>query len=87
MVYTLGIDEDGDYVPLSVAKSLYAAKCWDAWKLVKYKGQPKAPSVVLRIYKGDKNHQSKDLPETASRLGESKQLNHNIVPQELSNKA
>ena len=46
MPHTLGIDEDGDYIPSSVKKSLYAAKCWDAWKLQKYNGNAKAPSAV-----------------------------------------
>jgi hypothetical protein len=46
MTHTLGLDEDGDYVPCSVKKSLYAAQCWDAWKLRKHNGNQKALSVV-----------------------------------------
>ena len=49
MPYTLGIDEDGDYIPSSVARSRYAAQCWDKWKSVKYKGLQKAISI-LKIY-------------------------------------
>ena len=49
MVHTLGIDADGDYIPCSVKKTLYAAQCWDAWKQVKYNGKSKAESVV-RLY-------------------------------------
>ena len=46
MPHTLGMDEDGDYIPCSVKRTLYAAVCWDAWKLTKYQGNPKASSVV-----------------------------------------
>jgi hypothetical protein len=46
MVHTLGLDADGDYVPCSVKKSLYAAQCWDTWKQQKYNQSPKAQSVV-----------------------------------------
>jgi hypothetical protein len=46
----LGQDEDGDYIPCSVAKTLYAAKCWDAWKQIKYKGNAKAESVVKKFW-------------------------------------
>ena len=50
MVHTLEQDEDGDYVPCSVKKTLYAAKCWDTWKHIKYNGQQKAVSVVLKFW-------------------------------------
>ena len=50
MVHTLGMDEDGDYVPCSVKKSVYAAICWDAWKQKKYKGQQKAQSVYRKFW-------------------------------------
>lgn len=43
-------DEDGDYIPCSVAKTLYAAKCWDAWKQLKYNGKPKAESAVKKFW-------------------------------------
>ena len=43
-------DEDGDYIPRSVAKTLYAAKCWDAWKQMKYNGKPKAESAVKKFW-------------------------------------
>jgi hypothetical protein len=47
MVFTLGQDEDGDYVPCSVKNTLYAARCWDAWKKTKYGEKQKGLSVVL----------------------------------------
>ncbi len=50
MVFMLVKDEDGDYIPRSVAKTLYAAKCWDAWKQMKYNGKPKAESVVRKFW-------------------------------------
>jgi hypothetical protein len=50
MVHTLEQDEDGDYVPCSVKKTLYAAQCWDTWKKIKYKGQQKAVSVVIKFW-------------------------------------
>ncbi len=50
MVHTLGQDEDGDYVPYSVMKSVYAAICWDAWKQRKYNGKPSAESVFKKYW-------------------------------------
>ncbi len=50
MVHILGMDEDGDYIPCSVKKSVYAALCWNAWKLKKYNGKPKALSVVIKFW-------------------------------------
>ena len=38
------------------------------------------------IYQRDEDHQSKNLPETTSRLGKREEFNHNIVPQQFSNK-
>lgn len=50
MTHTLGLDLDGDYVPCSVQKTLYAAECWDQWKIQKYRGLQKAPSVVKQYW-------------------------------------
>lgn len=57
MPHTLGMDEDGDYIPCSVLKSLYAATCWDAWKNQKYNGNSKALSVVY-LYWSSSSHSS-----------------------------
>jgi hypothetical protein len=43
------MDADGDYIPRSVFRSEYSAKCWDEWKMMKYNGRPKA-MPILRLY-------------------------------------
>lgn len=50
MTHTLIKDEDGDYIPCSVQRTMYAAKCWDLWKQIKYNGKSNAQSVVIRYW-------------------------------------
>lgn len=44
------MDADGDYIPPSVFRSEYSAKCWDDWKLKKYKGRPKSMPMMRLFY-------------------------------------
>lgn len=46
----LPLDEDGDYPPYSIIRSYYAAKCWDAWKMIKHKGASKAQSALEKYH-------------------------------------
>ena len=39
----------------------------------------------LESYKTDKNGETQDLPDTASRLGDTDKINYNVVPEVLTN--
>jgi hypothetical protein len=50
MTQTLPRDKDGDYPPISIVRSVYAAQEWDKWKTIKYSGKQKAQSAVLKYH-------------------------------------